>query len=429
LLSVSVLLAGCARKQNDGSMAQRSSDVQLPPAPVTFELSVNGLPAEGMWKCDPILADFNGDGHVDLAAIPRVAYGPRVWLGDGRGNWTETEAGLRTREPSCGGGLCAVDVDEDGHLDLVVADHCNGVFVYLGNGRGEFEVVVEELYPEDMIPMDADLNTYLGAEDIDAGDIDRDGDIDLVVGASDDGGISVYLGDGTGSNWQRATAGLPVEGWCVRVQLYDIDEDGLLDIVAAHSSGPRVWLNTGDGAWEPAWDGLPSPSMHGLFTGLAVADVNADGRADLVVANWIDGPEVYLQQADLNWRKTDDVFPEMYGGAVGVDVGDVDRDGHADIVVSGRLKRDRGYVRGVFWLRGDGRGRWDFVRNSGLPISGLAAMSGVVIGDVNDDDVPDIAACSGLIVESVSAGSARSPEIPEHMLVWLGERRADELDD
>jgi hypothetical protein len=418
MLMLPAMLHGCA-PQSDSDAPLTGPSVASPPPPLTFDLAVSGLPEDGMWKCDPILADFNEDGHLDLAAIPRVAYGPRIWFGDGRGNWTASEAGLVTREPSCGGGLCAVDVNEDGHLDLAVADHCNGVFIYLGDGRGSFEVVVEELYPEDMIPFDAELTTFLGAEDLDVGDINRDGYIDLAVGASDEGGINVYYGDGTGIGWQRATSGLPADGWTNRVQLVDIDQDGLLDIVAAHSTGPRVWLNSGEETWLPASDQLPSPSMLGLFTGLAVEDMNADGRPDLVLANWVDGPEVYLQGPGLSWNKTDDVFPEMFGGAWGLDAGDVDQDGHMDIVVSGRLEQQPGFTRGVYWLRGDGRGAWRFERECGLPTTGLAATSGVVIGDVTGDDVPDVAACSGLIVESGNE-AGRKADIAEHMLVWIG---------
>ena len=107
---------------------------------------------------------------------------------------------------------------------------------------------------------------------------------------------------------------LPENGWANRVKLADVNDDGHLDAVAAYSAGPRVWLNDGAGDWVPSIEGLPSPVMHGLFHGLDVADVNEDGRLDVIVANWVDGPEVYLQQSDGSWNKTPDVFPGMLGG-------------------------------------------------------------------------------------------------------------------
>jgi hypothetical protein len=152
---------------------------------------------------------------------------------------------------------------------------------------------------------------------------------------------------------------------------------------------------------------------------LAVADVNEDERPDIIVGNWVDGPEVHLQQADGSWRKTADVFPQMLGGAYGVAAGDLDQDGHLDLVVSGRLKREVGFVYGLFALRGDGRGRWTYLANSGLPDGGLPFTWGIALGDVNGDGVLDVAVGSGGIV-ATNPEHARA-EIPAGVLVWCTE--------
>ena len=212
---------------------------------------------------------------------------------------------------------------------------------------------------------------------------------------------------------------MPTDGWGNRVMLTDINADGVPDLVAAHSAGPRVWLGDGSGGWIPASDGLPTPMLHGLYRGTAVGDVNEDGRLDIATANWVDGPEVYLQQLDGSWLKTPDVFPESVGGAVGLALGDADRDGHLDIVVSGRLTQDVGFVYGVFFLHGDGRGGWRYVENSGLPRTGLAFTWGVTFGDVNGDGVLDLAAGSGGIV--ATDPRTTKPAIPTRLLVWCSE--------
>jgi hypothetical protein len=390
------------------------------PPPVVFVPASSGLPTDGMWKCDPHFADFNNDGFVDIAAIPRKLKGPRVWFGDGRGHWSDASNGLETPTISCGGGIVAGDANGDGHLDLIVADHCNGVYVYLGDGEGNWTEVTSALYPSDLLEPDAILSIYLGAEDCDVGDIDGDGNLDIVASASDNGGVNVYMGDGTGSNWKRRSVDLPTTGWAVRVMLADINDDGQLDIVSSHSTGPRVWLNVDGERWEPMSDGLPSPAfMEGIYQGLAVGDVNNDGRLDFAVANWVDGPECYLQRADGSWEKTPDVFPKMLGGAIGLDLGDLDGDGNLDVICSGRLTRDPGLVRGVYLLKGDGTGKFEYIGNSGLPPSGLLAMGGVTIGDLNSDGVPDVAAGTGLQVESVPNPPA--PVLPENLLVWFTE--------
>ncbi|MBU0718087.1 MAG: VCBS repeat-containing protein [Planctomycetes bacterium] len=411
---------GCRSPQPQGAEVVpplKERPASYSPAPRTFALCADGLPTSGMWKCDPVFADVNGDGYVDLAALPRLGRGPYVWLGDGHGAWTESSEGLDPGDFSCGGGLGLADLNGDGYLDLAVADHCRGLYTYLGDGAGHWNMVTRALYPQDLVPKEPKTTMFVGAEDIAVGDVNSDGFLDLVAGGSDDGGINVYAGDGTGKNWTRlAGNGLPNTGWVPRVVLADVNDDGRLDLLASQHLGPRVWLNDGPDTWTPASAGLPTPTISGLYTGLAVGDVNEDGRLDLVIANWVDGPEVYLQQADGAWSKTADVFPEMKGGAIGLDVGDLDRDGHLDIVVSGRLNNDAGYVRGVFWLRGDGAAGWDYVRGSGLPDTGLSSTTGVALADVNGDGMLDIAAGSGLIVETVPGRT--EPIIPQRLLLW-----------
>lgn len=410
---------------NSGSTEREpilSSPKVSEPAPprMTFSFSSEGLPTRGNYKCDPVLADLNGDGLLDLAAHSRLGDGPQVWLGDRGGRWHEAVTGLGLGDSSCGGGLCFGDVNQDGHLDLVLADHCQGLFVFLGDGAGRrWELVTQALYPHGIVPENADAADFVGAEDVALGDINGDGRLDLVAGSSDSGGIAMYFGDGTGRNWTLQSSDLPTSGLANRVQLTDINGDGRLDLVASYNAGPRVWWGDGKGGWQAASEGLPSPRFRGLFHGLDVGDVDEDGRLDIAVANWIDGPEVYLQQADGSWRKTPDVFPEMLGGACGLTMGDIDQDGHLDMVVSGRLTRAVGYVYGVFVLCGDGRGGWTYVRESKLPKVGLPFTWGIVLGDIDGDGVLDVVTGSGGIV--ATNPDYAEPVIPAGVLVWLTE--------
>ena len=373
-----------------------------------------GLPNSGMWKCDPAFGDVNQDGFLDLAAIPRQGDGTHVWLGNGEGAWKDSSTGLNPGVRSCGGGLSFGDVNNDGHLDLAVADHCHGVFVYLGDGAGHWKMVARGLHA----PGAKARAETLGSEDLDLADVNGDGALDILAGSSDfDGtGISVYLGDGTGTNWVWMESGLPSHGSANRVRFSDVDGDGLPDVVATYGPGPRVWRGDGEGGWTPASVGLPAPMIHGLYRGLAVGDVNEDGRADLAAANWVDGPEVFLQGEDGAWTKTADVFPEMLGGAVGLSLNDMNRDGHLDLLVSGRLTQDVGFVYGVFLLLGDGQGNWTYVRDTGLPETGLAFTWGVAAGDVNGDGILDGVAGSGGIVATVP--DVTEPVVPPRLLCW-----------
>ncbi len=422
---VCVSLSAC-RSPDSGAASMGTNGERMPaarrstaptPPPVMYSLCSKNLPTDGQWKGDPVLQDINGDGLLDLAAHPRLGNGPHIWYGDGQGGWTEAFSGWEQRENSCGGGLVFTDVNGDDHLDLCIADHCRGVFVYLGDGNGGWTPGVKNLYPADLVHEDAENETFLGAEDLDVGDVNGDGYPDLIVAASDESGISMYLGDGTGKNWTRQRTKLPTKGWANRIMLMDMDGDIDLDIVASYADGPRVWHNDGLGHWSDAWTGLPEPVIRGLYTGIAVADVNEDGRLDIATANWVDGPEVYIQHADATWEKLPDVFPQMLGGSIGLALGDLDQDGHQDIVVSGQMKNEPGFVRGVFALRGDGKGNWSYMAGNGLVERGLMTTMGIALGDVNGDGLPDIAAGSGMTVERVPSGPS-GPSIAPRMIMW-----------
>lgn len=418
-LGVVLLLAsgvGCSNLRQTESVAfPADAAIHVVPS-VIYEECMEGLPQSGMWKCDPVFGDVNGDGLLDLAAIERLGHGPRVWLGQANGGWVESSAGLTSKRNSCGGGVCFGDVDGDGRLDLAVADHCYGLFVYLGDGDGHWDMVTEGLCPPGLQGPGATNQMLVGAEDVALGDVNGDGWLDLLAGSSDEGGINLYLGDGTGSHWKWVNVGLPTSGWANRVMFSDVDGDGTLDIVASYCEGPRVWLNDGRGVWTAASEGFPQPMIRGLYTGIAVHDVNADGLSDIAAANWVDGPEVYLQQYDGSWQKAPDVFPAMLGGAVGIALGIVDRDQHADLVVVGRLAPNSGYVRGVFLLKGDSAGGWHYISDCGLPDTGLAATAGVTLADVNGDGRLDVAAASGLIVETVAGQTG--PAIACRLPIW-----------
>lgn len=388
-----------------------------PPLPAgPYAPCCEGLTKKNMWKCDPVIVDLNRDGHLDLLGLPRLGIGPHTWLGNSRGQWSQRDTQLAERQNSCGGGLDVGDIDGDGNLDLAVADHCNGIYIYFGDGQGNWTAATRGLFPAARLPGNEKEHMFRGAEDLALGDVNGDGRLDIVAGAADEGGIAIYLGDGSGTNWKMQNAQVSAARWTVRVQLVDINGDGVADLLASHSVGPRVWLNDGKGEWTAASEGLPSPMIEGLYGGIAAGDFNGDGRMDIAAANWVDGPELYLQQPNGSWQQTPDVFPEMLGGAVGLDVGDLNRDGNLDMVVSGRLTTEGGYVRGVFALLGDGRGGFRYWENSGLPGTGLMATTGVALADVNQDGVLDVAAASGLIVETATGRT--EPIVPERMIVW-----------
>jgi hypothetical protein len=395
------------------------------PAP-KFKLSANGLPQAGMWKSTPLVMDINKDGHLDVIAIARLGDGAHVWLGDGKGNWTESSSGLKMKTGSCGGGVAVGDINRDGNLDLAVADHCSGVYVYLADGSGNWKMVTDGLYPPTIKskvsdPDDELRGVFIGAEDIALADINNDGLLDIVAAASDQGGFEVYLGDGTGKKWKQLTNnGLPDlqnpepedednAGWANQVKLIDINKDGNLDVVATYYKGPRVWLGDGKGHFKSASDGLPTPLIGGLYRGIDFGDFNEDGLIDIVAANDVNGPELFVQVPGGSWRFTGDLMPSMQNGAVGIAMGDFNKDGHLDLVVAGRKVKEMGSNYGLFLLQGDGKGNFTEMLATNLPEKGLSVSWGVAVGDVNEDGLLDFAATTGGAVAGAAGPKGTPP--------------------
>ena len=232
---------------------------------------LNGLPGGGVANAKTILtqgspraavvADFAGDGRPMLAVL--MPDGVTVYRPDGAGNFRPTKTFDAGNSPS---GLSAADVNGDGKLDLLIGNEFGDVLILLGNGDGTFQPYQR-----------AGRNIALAVADFGNGTkglIYANQSLDRVV--VDYGGPKTVVGD-------RST-GLLAPG---AVQLADLNGDGIPDLIVANSGSNNVLIypGLGNGQFGPAVNG-----GHGFFAGtnpvgITVADVNGDGKPDLVVAN------------------------------------------------------------------------------------------------------------------------------------------------
>jgi len=382
LVGAAVLVYGCSPLQSSVAGAAPETAKAAGVARVSYEPARSGLPAGKIWKSQMAFGDINKDGFPDLGTVSRLADGPYVWRGDGKGNWESASDGL-PRESFCGGGMDFGDINNDGIMDVGIADHCRGVFVFLGDGEGNWKNA------------SAGLPT-IGCEDFAFGDFNNDGCLDVAVVAASEEGVRAYTGNCKGV-WQESSAGLDGSEWGNAVVTADIDGDDNTDIIAAHASGPRVWLGDGAGGWTGASEGLPAPEIHGLYWGIAVGDVNGDGKLDIASGAAIPGAEVFIQEkgeSGPKWRKANEGIIPL--NALGVALGDLDNDGHVDLVVAGKANLEEiGGVYGVYPFFGDGNGNWTFVENTGLPVDGRERTWGVALPDIDKDGVLDVAVAFG----------------------------------
>lgn len=285
---------------------------------VTYPVGV-----EPIWM---VSGDFNGDGHTDLITVSD----PFSFLA---GNGDGTFAPARDLEMT-GSAAVAADFDGDGKLDLALADYSESghVSILYGNGDGTFGR--EQRFDAGRLPFF-----------IAAADLNGDGLPDIVVANSESSSLTVLLGTPDHSFIAAPDIQLNT-GSCFTFAIGDMNQDGIPDLVVPTDEGPtytpvirpelHVLLGRGDGTFQLQ----NTYSINDMPFGIAMADFNGDGSLDVVVGsfNW-KTMNVFTGNGDGTLTSVRPVHAGIYTRCVAI--GDFDGDGTPDFVASASLFNPR----------------------------------------------------------------------------------------
>jgi len=313
----------------------------------TFKSPVS-YSTNGIIPTDIVAADVNSDGKPDVI-VSGIVFGSStnagavaVFLGKGDGSFQSPviydSGGPYTYS------LATADFNSDGKLDIVVADcspvtgsSCGLFGILLGNGDGTFQPVVTH------------DSGGVGAWALTVADLNADHKPDLVIADlctssfcpdSSDGVVAVLLGNGDGTFKSPVTydsLGRPLVP-----AVADVNGDGKPDILVANGQGGRglaVLLGNGDGTFQAA---VTYNVGKKFASSLAIADFNNDGKPDVAVSDCGSGQftcetigsvSVLLGKGDGTFKRPA-IFNSGGQTSVGVAVGDFNRDGWVDIAVA-----------------------------------------------------------------------------------------------
>lgn len=289
-----------------------------------------------------------------------------------------------------GGSFASGDIDGDGDQDLIIAGQTPGraTALYLSDGSGNFTEVTTIPFPEA-------TSTVTILEDLDG-----DGDLDLFFsgnGASVQEFAHIYLNDGLGVFTQLANPSLPQFAE-TGVAIGDVDGDLDLDLLISTKDGSGtfvadVFLNDGNANFTASGSTVFTPVQ---FSAIAFIDVEGDGDADVVISgeqqNGSALTTLYLNDGTGNYS-VDATAGLVQMKASDIDVADTDNDGDPDLLMSGTVEP---FAARTILYTNDGNGQFTELVTAGLQQTFAGTNA---IADLDNDGDQDI-----LVIGSQNGG-------------------------
>ena len=321
--------------------------------------------------------DIDGDGDNDTMFADGQADTVRWFENDGGPSTVLTAhvVGVVSGAGFENAGL--IDLDRDGDLDVLFSGSTGDTVAWYENGGG-----ASPSWTFHSISTSQDGPLYATA-----GDLDGDGDLDVVVSSFFDRKLSWYRSDGahppgfTEVAISTSGPGLNRRGLVIA----DIDHDGDMDIVAAVPNFGVHWYQN-DGAATPGWTERVISDEFGLTSYIDVADINGDGDLDVVATEYTGTRIGWFENsggAIPSWTLHSVTMPDNQWSVV--HAADLDRDGDVDIVATSGGK-------GFVWLENNGGDPPTLTPHTIVfgPVNDPVSVGVFNLGDVDSDGDLDV---------------------------------------
>jgi hypothetical protein len=376
---------------------------QLLPASAQIPRFLNTVSYSVPGASMPAVADMNCDGILDIVTANGFVFtgnGVSILLGNKNGTFQAAKTVVTGGNPSW---ILVADFNGDGKLDIAVANQPNpnfplspptvggpphdSVSILLGNGDGTFQPSIDTL--------------TFGALQIVAADFNGDGLLDLAVNTGESSPVQILLGNGDGTFMVTSA---PVNALTGNIFAGDFNRDGKQDLLA----GGFELLGNGDGTFTVGIS-IPAVNVIGDFNGDGVLDLaaqvsNGGGRNPFTFFG-----ETYFGAADGTWNQNGIVSGFTTQG--NLIAADFDGDGKLDIFGPGSLfPSPAGQLLGGLFL-GSGDGNFTQAASGfgflGFNSSGFPLPDTAAIGDFDRNGSQDavIADGSGLLVALNTSGN------------------------
>lgn len=273
------------------------------------------------------IADFNGDGIEDIAAISLFSSELAISLSDANGG---VDLSQTFSEHTYISSFAQYDWEDDGDIDLLLVDYAsNQLSLYLNDGNGEFSIN-KQFQLQDATPYTLAIN-----------DIDEDGYPDILV-SSFTANIAAPNLQGVVSSIQNTELkwlknngndefslyqSIDTEAAFFALEVADMDNNGKLDIIGTATNLSQLML------YRNLGDTYQADNLFGdnYVYGLAVKDIDKNGQQDIVVTSYYgQALNVLTQYDELNFKTTFSHFAE--DGLTAAGLLDVNNDGRHDII-------------------------------------------------------------------------------------------------